>query len=171
MVNGSQLEEEMIPSNVRFLLLSPSILDADSCCVVRLIVWDVKSLKKPLFTATNLPTLNPETNIIFSPDDKYLLTGTAGAHAGVLVGTAEQQRASKAKGAQSGKVVVLKVEGLEVIRELSGSLSLAVHVQVQNSQLTIFDSIDISSFSVVRVLWHPKINQVCSLLSTYKLST
>lgn len=98
--------------------------------MVRLIVWDAKSLKKPLFTAPNLPTLNPETNIIFSPDDKYLLTGTAGAHAGVLVGTAEEQRAREAKGAQSGKVVVLKVEGLEVIRELSGFLSLALHVRI-----------------------------------------
>lgn len=86
-------------------------------------MWDVKSFKKPLFIADNLPTLNPETNLIFSPDDKYLLTGTAGAHAGVLVGTAEEQRAREAKGAQSGKVVILKVEGLEIVRQLSEYLN------------------------------------------------
>lgn len=76
-------------------------------------------MKTPLFTALSLPSLNPETNVVFSPDEKYLITGTAGAHAGVLVGTAEEQRAREAKGAESGKAVVMKSEGLDVVRSLS----------------------------------------------------
>ncbi|KPV73768.1 uncharacterized protein RHOBADRAFT_45725, partial [Rhodotorula graminis WP1] len=68
-------------------------------------LWNPKALKKPLSTATSLPSLNGETNACFSPDGQYVLTGTAGNRAGVLAG-------------------------------------------------------DISPFSVVRVLWHPKINQI-----------
>lgn len=83
------------------------------------IVWDTRQFKKPLFTALNLPSLNPETNLIFSPDEKYLLTGTAGAQAGVLVGTAEEMAVQLSKGGEGGKVVVLKTEGLEVVRSLS----------------------------------------------------
>lgn len=83
------------------------------------LVWDVKAFKKPLYTATDLPSLNPETNIIFSPDGRYLLTGTAGAHAGVLVGTAEEEKAREAVGAGGGKVVVLRREGLGRVRTLS----------------------------------------------------
>lgn len=83
-------------------------------------MWDARSLKRPLFTASSLPTLNPETNLIFSPDEKYLLTGTAGTHAGVVVGTVEEQKAKEAKGGgESGKVVVLRAEGLDVVRSLS----------------------------------------------------
>lgn len=78
-------------------------------------------MKKPLCTAENLPSLNPETNLVFSPDEKYIVTGTAGAQAGVLVGTAEEQRSREAiaEGGGGGKLVVLRREGLETIRILS----------------------------------------------------
>lgn len=84
-------------------------------------VWDTRSLKKPLFTAANLPSLNAETNLVFSPDERYILTGTAGAHAGVLAGSAEEEKAKELEkaGGESGKVVVLMKEGLEVVRSLS----------------------------------------------------
>ena len=45
--------------------------------IALLIVWDIRSLRKPLFTATDLPNIYPETNIIFSPDERTLLTGVA----------------------------------------------------------------------------------------------
>jgi WD repeat-containing protein 70 len=67
---------------------------------IRLPVWDVKSLKKPLFVATGLTNIYPETNIIFSPDEKMLLTGVA---------------VEKGK---KGEVVVLKREGLEEDRRI-----------------------------------------------------
>lgn len=41
-------------------------------------VWDLRAFKKPLATRSELVTLYPTTNAIFSPDDKYVVTG-AGA--------------------------------------------------------------------------------------------
>lgn len=77
-------------------------------------------MKKPLFTATDLPSINAETNLIFSPDERYILTGTAGAQAGVLAGTADEEklREAKSEAGKGGKVVVLRKEGLEVVRTL-----------------------------------------------------
>lgn len=59
-------------------------------------VWDTRSLRKPLFTASFLPNAYPETNIIFSPDDKTILTGLS------------VQKDSGIK----GEIVVLNREGL-----------------------------------------------------------
>ncbi|CEQ40698.1 SPOSA6832_02359 [Sporobolomyces salmonicolor] len=103
-------------------------------------LWNPKSLKKPIHTAEGLPSLNAETNVAFSPDGRFVLTGTAGAHAGVLAGAMEEEKArelEKGEGVKMGRVVVLRTEGLGVVRTL-----------------------DISPFSVVKVLWHPKINQI-----------
>ena len=89
-------------------------------------VWDAKLLKKPLFVAENFPSQNPETNLIFSPDEKYLLTGTAGAQAGVLAGAADEERAreAKASGKEGGKVIILRKDGLQIVRSLSEFSSL-----------------------------------------------
>ncbi|GAA5944878.1 hypothetical protein JCM3775_003545 [Rhodotorula graminis] len=107
-------------------------------------LWNPKALKKPLSTATSLPSLNGETNACFSPDGQYVLTGTAGNRAGVLAGGggADEERARELEREMGGevgmgKVVVFRTEGMEKVRE-----------------------INISPFSVVRVLWHPKINQI-----------
>ncbi|TNY22933.1 WD40-repeat-containing domain protein [Rhodotorula diobovata] len=103
-------------------------------------LWNPKALKKPLAVASGLAVLNSETNACFSPDGALVLTGTAGAHAGVLAGGQEEERARELEregGVGSGKVVVFRTEGLEKVREIS-----------------------VSPFSVVRVLWHPKINQI-----------
>ncbi|KAJ9101088.1 hypothetical protein QFC21_003306 [Naganishia friedmannii] len=59
-------------------------------------LWDTRSLRKPLFTASFLPNAYPETNIIFSPDDKTILTGLS------------VQKDSGSK----GEIVVLNREGL-----------------------------------------------------------
>jgi hypothetical protein len=40
-------------------------------------VWDTRSFKKPVTTATDVPTLYPGTSAIFSPDEKYIVTGAA----------------------------------------------------------------------------------------------
>ncbi len=63
-------------------------------------VWDVKSLRKPLYTVSFLPNVYPETNIIFSPDEKYILTGIA---------------VEKGK---KGEIVVLNREGLTEDRRI-----------------------------------------------------
>ncbi|KAF8898358.1 transcription factor [Infundibulicybe gibba] len=43
-------------------------------------LWDLRSFKKPLSSRSDVATLYPNTNAIFSPDDKYVITG-AGATA------------------------------------------------------------------------------------------
>ncbi|KDN39590.1 hypothetical protein RSAG8_08746, partial [Rhizoctonia solani AG-8 WAC10335] len=40
-------------------------------------LWDTRSFKKPVTTATDVPTLYPGTSAIFSPDEKYIVTGAA----------------------------------------------------------------------------------------------
>lgn len=45
-------------------------------------MWDVRSFKKPVFTSPRIPTLYPETNAVFSPDEKYIVTGAAAETAG-----------------------------------------------------------------------------------------
>lgn len=87
-------------------------------------MWNPKALKKPLAVASGLAVLNSETNACFSPDGALVLTGTAGAHAGVLAGGQEEERARELEregGVGSGKVVVFRTEGLEKVREISAS--------------------------------------------------
>ncbi|CAO3620367.1 unnamed protein product [Mucor hiemalis] len=83
-------------------------------------LWDLRNIKKPVKTAYNLDIVNPEANIIFSPDEKLILTGT-----------------SCPKGKGFGQLVMLDRETLEVK-----------------------ESLNVSQSSVVKVLWHPRINQI-----------
>ncbi|MBW0472522.1 hypothetical protein O181_012237 [Austropuccinia psidii MF-1] len=84
-------------------------------------LWDVRVLKKPLAVRDGMTTLNPETNLVFSPDNQYILTGVAANPAENL----------------GGRVVLLDKLNLEVSRTIS-----------------------ISAANVIKVLWHPKINQI-----------
>lgn len=85
-----------------------------------MIVWDARNLKHPLSIAEDIASLNSEVNVIFSPDERLILTGT-----GVK------------KNEGYGKIVMMNSENLEVVRTVS-----------------------VSQSSVVRVLWHDKLNQV-----------
>ena len=93
-------------------------------------VWDLRAFKKPLATRSNLTTLYPTTNAIFSPDDRYILTGVG----------------ATAKGGK-GRLLFLEKDGLETVKELE---------------------VDTTP---VKVLWHSKINQVCSALSSFIVLT
>lgn len=64
-------------------------------------MWDLRSFKKPVSAKTEMTTLYPQTNAIFSPDDKYVVTG---------VGTS-------ARGGP-GKLVFMNKDSLEVAKEL-----------------------------------------------------
>lgn len=90
-------------------------------------VWNPKALKKPLAVATSLPSLNSETNAVFSPDSRYVLTGTAGARAGVLAGGVEEERAKeleKEGGMGAGRVMVFATDGLQLVRAIGESEDL-----------------------------------------------
>lgn len=64
-------------------------------------MWDLRSFKKPLVTRTGLATLYPQTNAIFSPDNKYVVTG-AGA---------------TSKGAR-GHLLFMQKDTLETVKDL-----------------------------------------------------
>ncbi|KAF8640936.1 hypothetical protein AX17_000583 [Amanita inopinata Kibby_2008] len=64
-------------------------------------LWDIRAFKKPLTTRTGLLTLYPNTNAVFSPDDKYIITGA---------GMSARDRV--------GRLVFLKKDGLDVVKEL-----------------------------------------------------
>ncbi|KAJ3872123.1 hypothetical protein F5051DRAFT_445486 [Lentinula edodes] len=64
-------------------------------------LWDLRAFKKPLGTRSELPTLYPNTNAIFSPDDKYVVTG---AGASVKGGT--------------GRLLFMRKDNLEIAKTL-----------------------------------------------------
>ncbi|KAI0085637.1 WD40-repeat-containing domain protein [Irpex rosettiformis] len=64
-------------------------------------LWDLRAFKKPLVTRSGLATLYPTTNAIFSPNDRYILTG-AGA---------------TSKGSK-GRLMFLEKKTLESVKEL-----------------------------------------------------
>lgn len=51
------------------------LLDLRDYANTFIIVWDIRNAKKPVNTAYNLETVNPEANVIFSPDERMILTG------------------------------------------------------------------------------------------------
>ncbi|KAI5123581.1 hypothetical protein M0805_003399 [Coniferiporia weirii] len=82
-------------------------------------LWDLRSFRRPIATRSNITTLYPTTNAVFSPDENYIVTGSG----------------SITKGGK-GKLLFLRRGDLELERELG------------------MDS------TPVKVLWHPKINQI-----------
>lgn len=81
--------------------------------------WDTRAFKKPLSVAESLSSLNPETNVIFSPDEKYILTGTAGSKAGIVPGKNDD-----AQGKPGGKIVVMDRQDLKKVKEI-GAFGIA----------------------------------------------
>lgn len=71
--------------------------------------WDMRNLKKSLAVAGDLYNRFPMTNCMFSPNDKYIVTGT-----------------STRSDNDSGKLVVLERDSLEKVNELNVSDSSAV---------------------------------------------
>lgn len=88
-------------------------------------VWDSRKIRKPIAVAENLDNLYSETNVIFSPDDKWVVTGLPGRQ-----GT-------------KGCIVFLNSETLVEERRVA-----------------------IAEGTVVRVLWHSRINQVSPIMSS-----
>ncbi|ORX63140.1 WD40 repeat-like protein [Hesseltinella vesiculosa] len=83
-------------------------------------VWDIRNAKKPVSVQYGLDIVHPRVNVIFSPDERLILTGTA---------------CPKDKGV--GKLVMMDRNTLEIQRTMH-----------------------IGPSSVVKVLWHPRINQI-----------
>lgn len=80
----------------------------------------MKSIRRPLFTVDGFENRYPDTNIIFSPDGRSILTGVPPAKSG-----------------EKGAIVMLDSESLKEQRR-----------------------IPIGDGTVVKVLWHSRVNQV-----------
>jgi WD40 repeat protein len=91
-----------------------------------LVVWDPKSMRKPLAVAEGMGNIYPETNLTYSPDGKSILTGLPGR------------------------------------KEIKGALVFLSALDLSEQR-----RIAIGEGSVVRVLWHSRINQA-SLIFTHQ---
>ncbi|KAG0349606.1 hypothetical protein BG004_000012 [Podila humilis] len=83
-------------------------------------LWDTRNLKCPLSIAEGVDSMNAEANVVFSPDERLIVTGT-----------------SVKKNEGYGKIIMMNSDSLEVVRTVS-----------------------VTQSSVVRVLWHEKLNQI-----------
>jgi hypothetical protein len=87
-----------------------------------LIVWDLRSFKKPLAIRNGLTTLYPGTNAVFSPDDKYIITGSGASLKG-----------------GAGRLTFLEKENLGVAKELqvdSTPVKVFWHSKINQVQLS-----------------------------------
>ncbi|EMR08550.2 hypothetical protein PNEG_03031 [Pneumocystis murina B123] len=66
-------------------------------------LWDIRKFKEPLSIRNQIENNYPETNIAFSPNGEYILTGSS------IVTTTKD----------IGKLVILKTHNLEIVKELS----------------------------------------------------
>ncbi|OCH96601.1 transcription factor [Obba rivulosa] len=87
------------PGSIVFSVDGRTVLTRGGDDTVKL--WDLRAFKKPLAIHEGLTTLYPSTNAIFSPDDKYVVTGAGAA----------------AKGG-NGRLMFLKKDTLETVKEL-----------------------------------------------------
>lgn len=76
-------------------------------------VWDLRAFKKPLAAFHNLPTNYSTTNVVFSPDERLLLTGTG------AVGPAGSEEGA------GGGVVFIDTRELREVRRVGMPQSVA----------------------------------------------
>ena len=114
-------ECHMNNSNITCLKYSYDSLNiASRCDDDTLKLWDVRNFKQPINVVANLFNRFSMTNCIFSPNDKYILTGT-----------------STKSDSDSGKLAAFDRVSLNKVFEM-----------------------DIDNTSVIKTLWHPKLNQI-----------
>ncbi|KAJ3503402.1 hypothetical protein NLJ89_g8448 [Agrocybe chaxingu] len=101
-------------------------------------LWDLRAFKKPLAVHSGLTTLYPTTNAVFSPDDKFVITGAG----------------SSSKGGQ-GRLIFLKKDNLEEIKSLAVDatpVKVAWHSKI--NQASSFSIPSLSNGQIV-VLYSP----------------
>ena len=87
-------------------------------------LWDLRNFKTPVNSVGNLLNSFSETDVVFSPDERYIVTGTS-----------VERRESP--GQDGGRVLCYDKQSLELV-----------------------DSYDLGNESAIRLLWHPRINQI-----------
>jgi len=94
-------------------------------------LWDLRSFKKPVATRTGITTLYPTTNAVFSPNEKFIVTGAG----------------STVRGGK-GQLLFLKRDDLEIEKEVemeSTPVKVVWHPKI-NQILTGFANGSISCF-------------------------
>ncbi|CAA7264705.1 unnamed protein product [Cyclocybe aegerita] len=87
-------------------------------------LWDLRAFKKPLAVHSGLTTLYPTTNAVFSPDDKFVITGAG----------------SSSKGGQ-GRLVFLKKDNLEEVKSLAvDATPVKIVTGLSNGQIVVLYS-------------------------------
>ncbi|KAF8707645.1 Transcription factor, partial [Rhizoctonia solani] len=115
-IEGAHVKDTETGS-VTFALDGYTVLTRGGDDTVKL--WDTRSFKKPVTTATDVPTLYPGTSAIFSPDEKYIVTGAAaipGRQPGRLL-FMPRHEASGENGLKPARSVILgeKVSAVKVV--------------------------------------------------------
>lgn len=101
-------------------------------------LWDVRNIKRPLAQRSGLHNAYGQTNVIFSSDESALLTGTS-------VERAETRDGSMGKVTKEGSIEVLSRSDLSSLKTIR---------------------IDDHPSSVIRLAWHPRINQLFASTSS-----
>ncbi|KAH9075819.1 hypothetical protein EDB83DRAFT_2515499 [Lactarius deliciosus] len=84
-------------------------------------LWDIRSIKRPVATRSEIPTLYPSTNAIFSPDNKYVVTGAGGTEKG-----------------DYGGLLFMNRENLEVVKQLDvGATPVVVQWHPKINQIVV----------------------------------
>ncbi|SRR6266702_204218 len=118
------------------------------------LVWDIRSIKRPVATRSEVPTLYPSTNAIFSPDNKYVVTGAGGTEKG-----------------NYGGLLFMSRESLEVVKQLDvGATPVVVQWHPKINQVR-------SSLSTVhnlnkqcRLLWGSQVEHYACYIPLKRLS-
>lgn len=98
-------------------------------------LWDLRALRKPLAERAGVPNGSDHTDVVFSPDDRTLLTGVAAVPRDSGLGSSPDD--PHALESKWGQLALLDAQDLAVRH---------VHPVGQSS--------------VVRTAWHPRLNQV-----------
>ncbi|KAJ3195248.1 hypothetical protein HK101_000710 [Irineochytrium annulatum] len=125
---AQRVEKAHLPGNV----ISSLNISLDNQALVSrgmddtLKLWDLRKLKSPVASVSDLPNMFEETNAIFSPNNRQILTGV-----------------SINKGETTiGRIKVFDKTTLEFVRD-----------------------VEVGPGSIVRVLWHGRINQILATSS------
>lgn len=131
-------------SSLQFSLDNKIVVSRGGDNTVKL--WDVRALKNPLAVREGLTASNPETNVTFSPDNQYILTGVS---ANPLEGL-------------GGRVVMLDKLNLEISRTISISSAPVVRVLWHSKINQIITG---SSDGTINVLFSPDLSTRGATLS------
>lgn len=102
-------------------------------------LWDVRAFKKPLAVRTGLPNSYAQTNVVFSPDETAVLTGTSAERA------EEDDEGRLGPITEGGRIEVLSRSDLRTLKSIENEGDPS---------------------SVVKVAWQPRINQILAATSS-----